>query len=94
MVSMDGGTMRFRFSPRDAKVWPYKVDGKAGAFTAAQSHGGAPSGTHPNWWVDDPDPAAAEGVHAGAKHVNRWREEYLADFARRLERARSARGNN
>jgi hypothetical protein len=34
--------------------------------------------------VDDPDPAAAEGVHAGARHVSRWRVEFLADFAERL----------
>jgi hypothetical protein len=91
MVSRDGA-FRFRFSPRDAKVWPYAVDGKAGAFTAAPARGGKASERLANWWVDDPDPAAAEGVHAGAKHVNRWREEYLADFARRLERARSPRG--
>jgi hypothetical protein len=26
-----------------------------------------------NWWIDDPDPAAAEGVYPGAKSVNQWR---------------------
>ena len=45
------------------------------------------SRTHPRWWTDDPDPAAAEGVHAGAKHVSRWREAFLRDFAARLDRA-------
>ena len=45
-----------------------------------------PSGRHPQWWIDDPDPAAAEGVHAGARSVSRWREEFLVDFAKRLRR--------
>jgi hypothetical protein len=39
---------------------------------------------HPNWWTDDPDPSADEGVHAGAKSVNRWREDFLRDFAARF----------
>ena len=82
---------RFRFSPRDAKVWRYEIDGKAGAFTAAPAAGGPPSATHPNWWIDDPGPAAAEGVHAGARHVSRWREEFLRDFAERLRRTQARR---
>jgi hypothetical protein len=27
-----------------------------------------------------------EDIHAGAKHVSRWREEFLRDFAERLLR--------
>lgn len=27
------------------------------------------SAVHPNWWLDDPGPAAAEGIHPGAKSV-------------------------
>ena len=93
----DGGVLRFRFSPRDAKVWPYVIrsdvpafDGLSGQFTAApppSSRTSRPSSRHPNWWIDDPDPAAAEGIHPGAKHVNRWRELFLRDFAARLNRA-------
>lgn len=44
------------------------------------------SARHPHWWIDDPDPAAAGGIHPGAKHVNRWREEFLRDFAARMLR--------
>jgi hypothetical protein len=92
----DGRSLRFRFSPRDAKVWPYVVrsrvaglDGVAGAFTATPppvSRTSQPSARHPYWWIDDPDPAAAEGVHAGARSVSRWREAFLGDFADRLRR--------
>jgi hypothetical protein len=95
-VAREGGVLRFRFSPRDAKVWRYAIesdfaalDGESGAFTAMAAppeRARHPSAAHPNWWIDDPDPAAAEGVHAGAKHVNRWRVDYLRDFAARAAR--------
>jgi hypothetical protein len=92
-VVHDGATLRFRFSPRDAKVWPYVIrsdfaalDGAKGEFTAFALRGGPASARHPNWWTDDPAPAVAEGVHAGARTVSRWREEFLRDFADRLAR--------
>jgi hypothetical protein len=96
VAANDGRVLRFRFSPRDAKVWPYVIrsdvsglDGQSGAFTAvppAVARTGRPSAVHPNWWTDDPDPSAAEGVHPGAKSVSRWREDFLRDFAARLSR--------
>lgn len=96
-VVNDGVALRFRFAPRDAKVWPYVIrsdfaplDGVEGAFTAVPLRGGPPSSTHPNWWTDDPAPEVAEGVHAGARTVSRWRESFLRDFARRLARCQTA----
>ncbi len=92
-VVNDGAALRFRFAPRDAKVWPYVIrsdfaplDGTKGEFTAFPLRGGPPSAIHPHWWTDDPAPDAAEGIHAGARTVSRWREEFLRDFARRLAR--------
>ena len=95
----DGSVLRFRFSPRDAKVWPYTIksdlaglDGQSGRFTAVPppiERTSRPSTVHPNWWTDDPDPAAAEGVHPGAKSVNQWRVDFLRDFALRMLRCRT-----
>jgi hypothetical protein len=31
----------------------------------------------------------AEGVFAGAKTVNKWREEFLRDFVARMERGKT-----
>ena len=96
-AARESNVLRFRFSPRDAKVWPYVIrsdfpglDGQSGQFTAASppsARTSRPSSAHPHWWTDDPDPAAAEGVHAGARHVSRWRGPFLRDFAVRMDRA-------
>ncbi|HQU86812.1 MAG TPA: DUF1593 domain-containing protein [Pyrinomonadaceae bacterium] len=93
---IEGNKIRFRFSPRDAKVWSYSIkskfaamDGQTGKFTAVMP---SPEKvrkidkSRPNWWIDDFDPAAAEGIHWGAKSVNQWRKEFLSDFALRMER--------
>lgn len=92
----DGRFLRFRFSPRDPKVWTYEIqsnftglNGTKGSFTAVfppLERTQRPSGVHPNWWTDDQTPEAAESIHRGARHVNRWREEFLRDFAERLKR--------
>jgi hypothetical protein len=93
------GAMRFRFSPKDAKVYGYTIhsnvtalDGHTGALTSVPPPPDAamrPSPRLPNWWTDDPAPAAAEGEALGARTVSRWREAFLSDFAARMLRCQS-----
>jgi len=45
----------------------------------------------PNWWIDDPDSAVAQGDRPGAKTVNRWRKDYLRDFQERFDRCKNKR---
>ncbi len=99
VATREGNVLRFRFSPRDAKVWPYVIrsdfaglDGLSGRFAAVPpplDRTSRASSSHPNWWTDDPDPSAAEGIHPGAKSVSRWREAFLGDFAERLLRSKA-----
>lgn len=95
------GSVRFRFSPKDAKEYRYTIrstvpdlHGKEGVITAFPPPPDAvqrPDPRLPNWWTDDPSPAKAEGRHIGTKTVSRWREDFLRDFAERLERCRIAK---
>jgi hypothetical protein len=98
---VDGaGAVRFRFCPKDAKTYRYTIrsnapalDGRTGEITAVMPAPDAaltPDPVRPHWWTDDPSPAVAEGVHQGARTVSQWREDFLRDFARRLERCRAA----
>jgi hypothetical protein len=91
------GALRFRFSPKAAKTWSYvlrsdvhTLNGKTGALTsflASPESASHPSTRAPNWWTDNPAPEWQEGSQQGAKSVSRWREEFLRDFAARMERA-------
>ncbi len=90
------GTMRFRFCPKIAKRHSFKIQGsvpalsgKIGgitAYTPSPSMAQRPAADLPNWWTDDPSKHVAEGDHSGAKTVSRWREDFLADFAKRMLR--------
>lgn len=92
----DGKVLRFRFSPRDAKVWPFVIEsdfaplnGQTGAFSAelpALDKTQTASTRHPTWWIDDQSPESTEGIQRGAKTVNRWRVDFLRDFAERMNR--------
>lgn len=89
-------TVRFRFSPKEAKTFTFKIRGnvpslagRVGGITVippAAELLRIPSAKFPNWWVDDPSPDQTEGAHQGARSVNRWRVEYLRDFAARMDR--------
>ncbi len=93
------GNLRFRFCPRDPKVFSYEIhsnvpslDGKKGQITSylpSPSVALHPSSRFPNWWTDNPLPVTAEGIHHGAKTVSRWREEFLEDFGQRMLRCQS-----
>ena len=93
------GAWHFRFCPKDAKAWTYRIssnvpalDGQTGAFTSvlpSPARAASPSAQYPNWWTDDPDPRWREGNEQGAKTVSRWREEFLRDFAARLLRCKA-----
>lgn len=95
----DASAWHFLFSPKEAKTWSYAIkstvpglDGLTGGFTSewpTPAQAAKPSTRFPNWWTDDPDPSVAEGVHHGAKTVSRWREDYLHDFAARMERCKT-----
>jgi len=45
----------------------------------------------PTYWNDNPDPALAVKDKAGAVTVNRWRKDFLADWAVRMDRVQSAK---
>ena len=93
------GTLRFRFSPKDAKTYTFTLEGAApeiagrrGAFTAfrpAADAASQPAVRLPQWWTDNPAPEWSEGPHIGAKTVSRWRVEFLRDFAARMEWCRT-----
>jgi hypothetical protein len=97
----DAGAWHFVVSPKDAKTWTYTLqstvpglDGLSGGFTTqmpAPERARQPSTLYPHWWTDDPDPAAAESREPGARHISRWREDFLRDFAARMLRCTSPR---
>ena len=100
---VDGaGSIRFRFCPKDAKLYRYTIagnipslDGQRGEITVyppAPAAALTPDPRWPNWWTDDPSPEAAEGIHQGARTISVWREAFLADFSARLERCRTPSG--
>jgi len=74
------GAMRFRFCPKSAKSYVFKVrsnvpafDGKTGGITAfvpLPDMARQPAANLPNWCTDDPSERVAEGEHIGAKTVS------------------------
>ena len=95
------GSVRFRFSPKSVQTWNYKIhsnvptlDGQTGemaSYLPSPDTAKNPSAQHPNWWTDNPAPEFAEGDHIGAKTVSQWREDFLRDFAERMQRCHAPR---
>ena len=93
------GAVHFRFCPKDAKTYRYTIASNVPALAGLQGEitvtpvpptaARTPDPHLPHWWTDDPDPAEAEGPLQGIRTVNRWRGEFLRDFAARLERCRT-----
>lgn len=96
----DDGYMRFRFSPKSAKAFNFKIlsnvpelaGGEGGITAVVPSVDTAqnPTDKLPFWWTDDLSEAVAEGPHSGARTVSRWRQAFLADFAQRMLRCDAA----
>ena len=96
-----GGSIRFRFCPKDAKLYRYTIagnipslEGRIGEITVyppAPAAALTPDPRWPNWWTDDPSPEAAEGIHQGARTISVWREAFLTDFSARLERCKNSK---
>lgn len=43
------------------------------------------TGHGPNYWTDNPDPSLVENNRPGAKTVNKWRKEFLDNWAKRMK---------
>ena len=92
------GAVHFRFCPKEAKLYRYTIrsnvpalDGLKGEITSAPltpELALRPDPALPNWCTDDPSPDLREGAIPGARTINQWREDFLRDFAQRLERCR------
>lgn len=97
------GALRFRFSPKLAKTWTYtihsdmpQIDGKTGGLTSyygPSPENAQPWSRTPNWWTDDPAPDKLQASQQGAATVSRWREEFLRDFAARMDRCLAPKRN-
>jgi len=93
---VEGGHLRFRLSPRDARAMDYEIRsthpalaGQRGSFTAAlpgRERWSVPSSAYRDWWCDDMSPERAIEGWPGAATIAGWRGEFMRDFADRLTR--------
>ena len=89
-------TFRILFSPKNSSLYSYSlssnipdIDGLEGSIVAyrpAPNQKELPSPVYANWWTDDPSIAYIEKGYIGVKTVNRWRKDFLMDFAKRMDR--------
>lgn len=96
---INNDTARFLFSPKNPGVYDYSISGnlpsvhqlkgKITSYPPSPNSKNHPSPHYPNWWTDDPSPEFSEDGHVGVKTVNRWRNEFLGDFAKRMARCKN-----
>lgn len=93
-------TVRFLFSPKKASNWEYTIEsnipsinnvsGKLVSYLTPASNKQNPSPLYSNWWTDDPSHEYMEDGHIGVKTINQFREDFLKDFAMRMQRCASS----
>lgn len=96
LIDRNANTVTIFFSPKTVGLSGYALksgiatlDGKTGALTAIRppaANKAHPAPDRPNWWTDDPSPELMESGFIGIKSVNRYRVDYLRDFAARMDR--------
>ncbi len=95
-VYLGDGIYGIRYSAKAPAVLDYKItstikalDGMKGVFVVSELWPGAPTkegyalGEH--WFSDKQDPALFDGKWQGSQTVSKWRNEVLADWAKRWE---------
>lgn len=90
------GQYKVRFMPKSIGVWSYvttslieQLNNQTGEFTCVEEseiHLGYDPQVYPNWWSDLLSPVLTVEQHKGAKTVSRWREDFLRDFQKRMDR--------
>ena len=90
------GKYGVRFMAKSIGAWQYRLESsleelndQQGQFVSVEEKDQTRFQTQQhltNWWSDDLDPDVAEKEYKGAKTINQYRENYLKDFARRLDR--------
>lgn len=92
-------TVIFLFSPKYAGKFRYRISSnipelrnKMGTITVyptPETNKLHPDPNLPNWWTDNPSEELKEEEHIGAKTINKWRVDYLNDFAKRMDRCKN-----
>ena len=98
-AQIQNDTVRFLFSPKNPSKYNYTIksninslnmlSGCIKAYMPPASNRFSPSAHFPNWWTDDPYPEWMEQGQIGTQTSNCWSEEFLPDFARRMERCKT-----
>ena len=97
--AIEGDRLRFRFSPRDAKVWSYAIAATSPASTGSRA-GSRPCRRRSSARADrrrrirtggptTPTRRRPRASMPAQGRVNRWRVDFLGDFAARMQRCKA-----